>query len=171
MKMFPRMLFAVSALLLPLRAFAGEDGEAARPEPVARVEVAKVEQRSLSDTIVAYGKVAASAAGARQLTVPFECRVRRVLVVPGQPVKAGQELLEVGPSPAAAVAVNLTAEQPPSEGQAADANPVGTGIPRHGVHAGVGCAGARAGRAAREILRPHRQLPCHLRGAAPPPRP
>lgn len=69
------------------------------PEPVAMVTVAPLERQTLTETVVAYGTVIPAPGAAQTVNVPFECRVRAVLVTPGQEVVAGEPLLEIEPSP------------------------------------------------------------------------
>ncbi|MEA2709602.1 MAG: rane fusion protein multidrug efflux system [Phycisphaerales bacterium] len=79
--------------------------EPSEPEPVASVVVAPLKRATITQTITAYGTVIAQPGDVRVLSVPFESRVIRLLVTAGEQVVAGQELVRVGPSPDALVAL------------------------------------------------------------------
>jgi RND family efflux transporter MFP subunit len=72
------------------------EGEGAK---TASVKVAPAHMASMGKTILAYGVVRAAPEAVHVFSVPFETRVRRFQVTPGQPVAAGAVLLEVDPSP------------------------------------------------------------------------
>ena len=59
----------------------------------ARVEPAA------TDAVEAFGATAAAPGAVRTLSVPFESRVRKVLVADGQVVEEGAPLAEIEPSP------------------------------------------------------------------------
>src|SRR5204862_2003389 len=88
---------------------AESESSATRPaeedKPVAEVTVAPLKRGPISETIVAYGSVTAQAGEVRAVSVPFESRVARVLVTPGQRVMAGAAIIEVEASPDAKVAL------------------------------------------------------------------
>ena len=66
---------------------------------VARVKVAQAREGLIEQTATAFGTVVASPEDVQTISVPFECRVRRLLAVAGQAVEAGTKLIEVEPSP------------------------------------------------------------------------
>jgi len=69
-------------------------------EAPAVVEVAKIERKSLSQPVDAYGSVIAQPARVQVVAAAFEVRVRHVLAAPGQAVKKGDPLAEIDPSAA-----------------------------------------------------------------------
>ncbi|HEY8747327.1 MAG TPA: efflux RND transporter periplasmic adaptor subunit, partial [Tepidisphaeraceae bacterium] len=82
----------------------GDDAAATGTEkadpPVATVSVVPIRQASISEQITVYGTVIAPVSEVRVLSVPFEARVAKVIVAPGQVVAAGELLVEVEGSPA-----------------------------------------------------------------------
>lgn len=82
-------------------------GESSKEEakPVAAVRVVPIRRAGISRQITAYGSVAAPPSEVTALSVPFESRVTRVLVAPGQLVAAGQPVIEVEGSAATALAL------------------------------------------------------------------
>ena len=86
----------------PLNGSAFEGGKADdEPAPVATVRTAVAAQAPLSITVSAYGTVIASPEDTHNVSVPFEARVRRVLVTTGQHVDSQTPLVEIEPTPAA----------------------------------------------------------------------
>jgi RND family efflux transporter MFP subunit len=86
-----------------------KEGESASTQesedkPVVTVTVAPVRQDQISQTITAYGTVTADPAEVRILSVPFESRIGRVLVTPGQQVSADTEVIQLDASPDTQVA-------------------------------------------------------------------
>lgn len=77
----------------------------AEDKPVALVRVAPIRREKISDEMIAYGTVVAPPSEIRVVAVPFESRVRKILVAPGQTVAAGQPLAEVEGSAATALLV------------------------------------------------------------------
>ncbi|HZC35703.1 MAG TPA: efflux RND transporter periplasmic adaptor subunit [Chthoniobacterales bacterium] len=71
----------------------GSGGE--EPKPVAQVETAAVEHKSISETLTAYGGVVAAPGKTHFIAVSFESRVQHVLVSAGQIVNKGDALLEI----------------------------------------------------------------------------
>ncbi len=67
--------------------------------PVALVKLAPLKREPIVRTIQAYGTVTAPPNGIQTLVAPYECRVRRMDMVAGQQVAAGDLLLEIEPSP------------------------------------------------------------------------
>ncbi len=68
-------------------------------DPVASVEVAKIEQGIITQTITVYGSVIPSRKAIQTISVPFESQVRRLMVINGQKVSPGDILLEIDSSP------------------------------------------------------------------------
>src|SRR5438552_5304541 len=84
-------------------ATAEESADDAREEKkgVAHVEVAKVERKTIAETVTTYGSIIAQPGKIHSVSVAFETRVRHILVAPGQFVAEGDPLVESEPSPAA----------------------------------------------------------------------
>ncbi|MCX5654420.1 MAG: efflux RND transporter periplasmic adaptor subunit [Planctomycetota bacterium] len=100
------VLVAVTASAGIIGYISGREGGAGEGEEkekeaqkVAAVKTAAAHMTAMGRTIVAYGVVRASPEGVHIFSVPFETRVRRLLVTPGQAVAEGTALLEVDPSP------------------------------------------------------------------------
>jgi RND family efflux transporter MFP subunit len=74
-------------------------------KPVATVSVAPLKRGTIVATINAYGSVTAQSGDVRVISVPFESRIVRELVTPGQPVAAGAELVQLTASPDALIAL------------------------------------------------------------------
>jgi len=72
--------------------------EDAAQGPVATVKVSPVKKGAVADEITVYGTIVPAAGAARTVSVPFESRVRRILVTEGQRVSQGDPLLEIEPS-------------------------------------------------------------------------
>lgn len=90
-------------------AAAGKDEESsseskAEEKPVATVTVVPIRRAMISEQIAAYGTVVAPPSEVQVVSVPFESRVTRLLVAPGQTVSAGQALIDVQASAATALA-------------------------------------------------------------------
>lgn len=83
--------------------------------PVAPVEVAPIKEGTIAEEITVYGTIVPAAGAVQAITVPFESRVRRILVTEGQQVSKGEPLLEIEPS----AETNLQTQQARSEYQAA----------------------------------------------------
>ncbi len=77
------------------------ENEQTDTKTVAKVKVAHVQWATMYKKITAYGSVIAAPENSRVSMVPFESKVSRVMVTPGQMVKAGTVLMEVEPSPEA----------------------------------------------------------------------
>jgi RND family efflux transporter MFP subunit len=71
--------------------------------PVAQVQVAKVERKTITEKVIVYGSVVAQPGKTHSVSVAFETRVRHVLVAPGQFVKENDPLIEIELSPGAQV--------------------------------------------------------------------
>ena len=77
----------------------------AKPEPaVAPVTVTPIRRGTVSEQVTAYGTVVAPPNEVRAVSVPFECRVTKMRVAPGQVVASGQPLVEVEGSAATQLA-------------------------------------------------------------------
>src|SRR5262249_7933703 len=61
--------------------------------------IAPVKKGTLTEEITVYGTIVPAAGAVQTITVPFESRVRRMLVTEGQQVSRGDPLLEIEPSP------------------------------------------------------------------------
>jgi len=71
--------------------------------PVAQVQVAKVERKTITEKVIVYGSVVAQPGKTHSLSVAFETRVRHILVAPGQFVQENDPLIEIELSPGAQV--------------------------------------------------------------------
>ncbi len=67
--------------------------------PVASVKVDRIEQGTLAEEVTVYGTIVPAAGAVQTIAVPYESRVRRILVAEGQQVSRGDPLLEIAPSP------------------------------------------------------------------------
>ena len=92
--------------------FYGRNHEAApEPEkeqetkPVAKVQVASLTKKKIEEELTAYGTIAPAPGAARTLSVPYECRVKKVIVTVGQLITAGDALIEIEPGPDAALSL------------------------------------------------------------------
>ncbi len=77
--------------------------EEKKPSPVEEVQVAKVERKTITEKVIAYGSVVAQPGKTHTVSVAFETRVRHVLVAPGQFVHKNDPLIEIELSPSAQV--------------------------------------------------------------------
>jgi membrane fusion protein (multidrug efflux system) len=68
-------------------------------KPVARVTTMPLVKKPISDVVNAYGTVVAEAGEVRVLSVPFDARVTRVLVTPGERVTADTLVVQVEAAP------------------------------------------------------------------------
>ena len=66
---------------------------------VASVEVAPINIGTVAQEITVYGTIVPAAGAVQTVSVPFESRVRRILVTEAQQVSQGDALLEIEPSP------------------------------------------------------------------------
>lgn len=69
-------------------------------KPVASVLTAQIRQGRIQEKIVAFGPVTAQQSDVAVLSVPFESRIGRVFVTPGQQIGFGANVCEIMPSPA-----------------------------------------------------------------------
>jgi len=99
------VLVAVVALVVVLVVLRRKGGEAdAEPTPTATVTLAPVRTGQLQDVVSSYGVVAADPAASITLAAPKAAIVIRVLVRSGQPVGAGQTLVELANAPGSELA-------------------------------------------------------------------
>jgi len=95
-----KLALAASLVLSACKKNAADGGSAAaEPDPVAAVQTTRLRQGSISATVTAYGRVIAQPAALESLSVQYESKVVRLLVSAGEPVKEGQPLIEIEPSP------------------------------------------------------------------------
>jgi membrane fusion protein (multidrug efflux system) len=101
------IIVAIAVILISLlvwiaqRFGVGKEGKAAGP--IAQVQVAKVERKTITEKVTAYGSVVAQPGKTHSISVAFETRVRHILVAPGQFVQENDPLTEIELSPAAQV--------------------------------------------------------------------
>src|SRR5437763_17033389 len=81
----------------------GVGKEETKTGPVAQVQVAKVERKTVSEKVIAYGSVVAQPGKTHSISIAFETRVRHILVAPGQFVQENDPLVEIELSPGAQV--------------------------------------------------------------------
>jgi membrane fusion protein, multidrug efflux system len=104
-----RIIIGASALLLIIGALAwiverfGVGKEEKKAGPIPEVQVAKVERKTITETVIVYGSVVAQPGKTHSVSVAFETRVRHILVAPGQFVQENDPLVEIELSPAAQV--------------------------------------------------------------------
>jgi membrane fusion protein (multidrug efflux system) len=71
--------------------------------PIAQVQVAKVERKTIAEKVIVYGSVVAQPGKTHSVSIAFETRVRHILVAPGQFVPEDAPLIEIELSPGAQV--------------------------------------------------------------------
>ena len=81
------------------------EGAGGEVKPVATVSVVPLRRGFIQETIIAYGTVVAPPSEVRVVSVPFESRVTKILVAPGQVVEGGASLGVVEASAATVLAV------------------------------------------------------------------
>jgi membrane fusion protein, multidrug efflux system len=74
----------------------GDPDDATQPAPM--VQTALIRQGHVDRKIVAYGVVTAQSGDVSVLSVPFESRVKKIDVVPGQRLDAGAAVIDLDPS-------------------------------------------------------------------------
>jgi len=95
-------LIVVAALVWIAQRFGvGKEEKVARP--VAQVQIAKVERKTITEKLIAYGSVVAQPGKTHSVSVAFETRVQHILVAPGQFVQENDPLIEIELSPGAQV--------------------------------------------------------------------
>ena len=95
------VIFIAVLVWIAQRFGVGKEGKAAGP--IAQVQVAKVERKTITEKVIAYGSVVAQPGKTHSISVAFETRVRHILVAPGQFVQENDPLTEIELSPAAQV--------------------------------------------------------------------
>ena len=112
-KVFPWILLgagivAVASLAWWLFSRGGgkDDPEGKEPAPTAQVRVIPLRRGPIERTLTVYGTAAPAPGGTRSLSFPFECRVVAVQANVGQPVQAGDVLLQIEPSVDARLALD-----------------------------------------------------------------
>ncbi|MGD0464668.1 MAG: HlyD family efflux transporter periplasmic adaptor subunit [Tepidisphaeraceae bacterium] len=68
-------------------------------QPVPAVRTAPIQQTRIERKITAYGVVTAQTSDVAILSLPFESRVRKVLVIPGERLDSAAPVIELEPSP------------------------------------------------------------------------
>src|SRR5437660_9278855 len=81
----------------------GVGKEEKKTGPVAQLQVAKVERKTITEKVVVYGSVVAQPGTTHSVSIAVETRVRHILVAPGQFVQENDPLIEAELSPAAQV--------------------------------------------------------------------
>src|SRR5438046_3346823 len=79
----------------------GKEGK--KTGPVAQVQIAQVERKTITEKVVVYGSVVAQPGKTHSISIAFETRVRHILVAPGQFVRENDPLIEIELSPGAQV--------------------------------------------------------------------
>ena len=86
--------------VLVIRAPAPAPAESeASTAPIATVTTTTLERKNIKETVTAYATVVAALGETETFSVPFESRVLKISVAPGQPVQQGTILAIVEPSP------------------------------------------------------------------------
>ena len=67
--------------------------------PHAKVRLVRLTRQHMEETLTAYGSVVAALGETRVVSEPFESRVVKVLVRPGQTIASADPLIEIEPSP------------------------------------------------------------------------
>ena len=76
-----------------------QDGPTAEPhESIAKVTVMDLRRRVIEDTLTVYWATLPAPDESQTFSVPYECRIQRVLVTAGRVVELGTPLIEVEPS-------------------------------------------------------------------------
>lgn len=75
-----------------------DNSTAAGDEPVAKVSVMELRRRVIEETLTVYGSTLPAPDESQTFSVPYECRVQRIMVTAGRVVEPGMPLLEVEPS-------------------------------------------------------------------------
>ncbi len=96
------VVLSVGALVWIAQRF-GIGQEEKKAAPVPEVQVAKVERKTITEKVIAYGSVVAQPGKTHSVSIAFETRVRHILVAPGQFVPKDDPLVEIELSPGAQV--------------------------------------------------------------------
>ncbi len=81
----------------------GIGNEEKRTGPIAHVQIAKLERKTITEKVIVYGSVVAQPGKTHSVSIAFETRVRHILVAPGQFVQENDPLIEIELSPGAQV--------------------------------------------------------------------
>jgi membrane fusion protein, multidrug efflux system len=95
------VLILAGAVWMQQRFGIGKEEKAAGP--IAHVQVAKLERKTITEKVIVYGSVVAQPGKTHSVSIAFETRVRHILVAPGQFVQENDPLIEVELSPGAQV--------------------------------------------------------------------
>ncbi len=77
-----------------------ENGEAQEARTtVATVKTAPIRTGTIEETLMVYGEIVPAPGSLQSISVPFESRVRRVMVNVGQDITQSEPLVEIEPSP------------------------------------------------------------------------
>ena len=95
------VLIVAGAVWMQQRFGIGKEEKAAGP--IAHVQVAKLERKTITEKVIVYGSVVAQPGKTHSVSIAFETRVRHILVAPGQFVQENDPLIEVELSPGAQV--------------------------------------------------------------------
>jgi len=95
------VLILAGAVWMQQRFGIGKEEKAAGP--IAHVQVAKLERKTITEKVIVYGSVVAQPGRTHSVSIAFETRVRHILVAPGQFVQENDPLIEVELSPGAQV--------------------------------------------------------------------
>ncbi len=94
------LLFAAYEFTRPAKPNAtGGNTAAPAAGPMATVQVVPLKRGRIEETLAAFGSVVAAPGEVEIFSVPFECRVRRILVTAGMEIATDTPLVEVEPSP------------------------------------------------------------------------
>jgi membrane fusion protein, multidrug efflux system len=69
------------------------------PAPVAIVKTAEVQSGALTEDISVYGQIIPAPGAVHTVSVPYECKVLKIMVNSGQKISLKDPLLEIEPSP------------------------------------------------------------------------
>jgi membrane fusion protein (multidrug efflux system) len=95
------VLILAGAVWMQQRFGIGKEEKAAGP--IAHVQVAKLERKTITEKVIVYGSVVAQPGRTHSVSIAFETRVRHILVAPGQFVQENDPLIEAELSPGAQV--------------------------------------------------------------------
>ncbi len=74
--------------------------------PRAKVRLVRLQRQHMEETLTAYGSVVAALGETQVVSEPFESRVVKVLVRPGQTIASNDSLIEIEPSPDTTLQLN-----------------------------------------------------------------
>ncbi|WP_420606387.1 efflux RND transporter periplasmic adaptor subunit [Novosphingopyxis sp.] len=92
-------IFAGALLLALAACSSGSDTQDKAPEPAALVKLAQVGSGPVEQSVTIYGAAQNDATNQRTLTAPAEAIVAHFVVAEGDPVKKGQLVAQLSPSP------------------------------------------------------------------------